>query len=88
MFVDVLTNESARGEGVPPLRRGAILALPCQGEMRVDLKSKGKMPSPRDPTDKQVCPCHPILATIWFQARQRHRRFSLDSTMPESYHRF
>jgi len=46
-----------RGEGVPPLRREAILALLYQGMMRpgpqvqgqdaLATKNKGKMPSPR-----------------------------------------
>jgi selenocysteine-specific elongation factor len=42
-----LLTESARGEGVPPLRREAILASPCQVPTHTSRpESKGKMPSP------------------------------------------
>ena len=54
LFTDV---GFARGEGVPPLRREAILASLCpgavglflevQGQDALATKDKGKMPSPR-----------------------------------------
>ncbi len=53
-FVGVASDEPNRGEGVPPLRREAILASPSQGkvlgeaeEQGRDTRNKGKMPSPR-----------------------------------------